>query len=764
MADNTDREDNTEGLFDVMLENEYFQTVYISYENVKSFLQRDKKIYARSVTANKIEQDVFLKYSTDVDGCVVELKSLRGIKMPIRHLTMLHKGLASVRSIHSLLKKHMDLSLYSRKQLANFNQSVGFQFFYECGWEGWIGMVPCISRQVTEIRKEILKDLSYKYFQAIKTGFQEKLYKYCSSQTALRTLMKNDINHIEKMFILPDDSSAILGALQDSIEECRPDGDCEVILFCFRFGEKMTSGVSLKEFCHKEIHKVTVHSAIDLFSEDIDLFWSTVGLQAVVGCRGVLSTCVSFSDCGNYQSNIDGRAMDISKGLRSICHHPEKLRFLQLYADIAHHRPRTRFHPVSGSIAGGMVFPKQTSTAFKRDAEQYISSLQTNFYLMKRSTCRIECVTELTELKELVMANDCLDVKHAFTLLEQQPLLVPFPKGIMKYIQEVGLWLTSELTGLLENFSSTGNIGAIWQAFQLELAAEKMIWGHPLCFLSHLYSVNLGPGKLEPSRSITDQLGFLALDRWTACMASEDSLPPCSIWTGSEMLAKKIQRSAGMHDILQSSGFVLGRRLLNTLIADLFEVGKVGVFIRLEDFKQDLFSDKPARVRVTGAVTVKQLVTILSSQRRLPVAMVYSSVCQLIQKSKIDLQSILKDGLLEMGLKHFPAIKTYDSHRNSVLCWSSRSGIWKIIGLEENKSEFRSSAGVLSMLVQAELERRNLVYISKLKKVPSTLPWINECTRKLSGENLSDENLVQVLSFVSCVALIITVGTWTMIS
>ena len=157
---------------------------------------------------------------------------------------------------------------------------------------------------------------------------------------------------------------------------------------------------------------------------------------------------------------------------------------------------------------------------------------------------------------------------------------------------------------------------------------------------------------------------------------------------------------------------------------------------------------------MTGTVTIKQLVHLLSSQRRLGVAMAYGSVCQLIQKSNIDLQSVLKDGLVEMGLKHFPAIQTYDVHRNAVLSWSSRSGIWKIIGREENDVEFRSSAVVLSTLVRAALETRHIVYVSKLKKVPTTFPWIGECARKMSGENLSDEDLVKVLSFVSCVALL----------
>ena len=189
---------------------------------------------------------------------------------------------------------------------------------------------------------------------------------------------------------------------------------------------------------------------------------------------------------------------------------------MQLYADLAHRRPRVRFYPVTSCIAVGMVFPKETSVAFKRDASSYLSALETNFYLMQRSICRLECVIELAKWKKMVIASDCLNVDKVFDLLKRKPMLVPFP---IRCIQDVE---------------------ATWKAYQLELSVEKMLWGYPLCGRSSQYSVSLGPGKLECSRSLTDYLGFLALERWTACMTSEDSIPPCKIWTNSEVIAKKL--------------------------------------------------------------------------------------------------------------------------------------------------------------------------------------------------------------------------------
>ena len=42
----------------------------------------------------------------------------------------------------------------------------------------------------------------------------------------------------------------------------------------------------------------------------------------------------------------------------------------------------------------------------------------------------------------------------------------------------------------------------------------------------------------------------------------------------------------------------------------MFEVGKVGTCIRYEEYKKELFRDKPKGLPVNGAVTVKQLVRI----------------------------------------------------------------------------------------------------------------------------------------------------------
>jgi hypothetical protein len=45
----------------------------------------------------------------------------------------------------------------------------------------------------------------------------------------------------------------------------------------------------------------------------------------------------------------------------------------------------------------------------------------------------------LTDVKDVVMESDCLNIDQVIELLEQIQLLVPFPAGILKCLKGVGL-------------------------------------------------------------------------------------------------------------------------------------------------------------------------------------------------------------------------------------------------------------------------------------------------------------------------------------
>lgn len=744
---------------DTVDENEYFSTLFERYGSPASFLKRDGHdvVYARSVTIDAAAASVWLKFETDIDGCVVELKDLSGVRMPVRHLTFLPREVGSVCEVKNMLKKHVNLTEYSQDELRSFNQSLGFQLFYENGWECWIALIasPQHEKRVTaQLPKNLIKRRSYLVFMALRDAFKKQLVTYALSGTASRTLMKNDLNDLRKVYVLPDDRPALLSAVQRALESLEVPSTLRPIVFCFRFGEKMTGGLSLTEFDREAIERVTVHAAVDISDSSntgIDLCWSMSGLQDVVGKRGTLCTCLSFTDCGNFQSNLDGKLADIEPELRRICHCPDKLRFVQLYADIPHLKPKTRFHPISGYVVGGLCFSNPVACAFERDSERYLSTLESNWTLVRKSSCRMEFVIELETIPDVVHATDCIDTSRVSALLSERPMLVPFPARTLECVRELGLWITKELRETLRKFHKTGNVSATWYALQLELASEKLLWGRPLCARSFRYSVNLGPGILCASRSLTDHLGFLALDASSSCMYLDDSIPPCSLWTMSESVGKSITRAAGLHDHLDGSYGVIGRRLLYAVLCDLYEVGKAGAFILFENFLTEMLARK-TRFQTVGAITETSLVQLLTQKRRTAVHMVYGVLCGLVEKSGVPLREVLEAGLNEMKLTHFPAVKTYDQHGNAVLTWDLKNNFWTITRAGEVSDAASTCNETYSVLVIGELERRGLIFPSKLKKLPNVLPWIETCIRKLTRENLSQDSTVTTLTFISCIA------------
>lgn len=108
-------------------------------------------------------------------------------------------------------------------------------------------MKPVHKQGSVAFPKQIIRQQTFNSFLELRRKFKDILADYAMNGIASKTLMKNDIKDVRKMFVLPDDCSTILSAVQTaldnvSITEFRP------IIFCFRFGEKMTDGLPLSDF------------------------------------------------------------------------------------------------------------------------------------------------------------------------------------------------------------------------------------------------------------------------------------------------------------------------------------------------------------------------------------------------------------------------------------------------------------------------------------------------------------------------------------
>lgn len=97
---------------------------------------------------------------------------------------------------------------------------------------------------------------------------------------------------------------------------------------------------------------------------------------------------------------------------------------------------------------------------------------------------------------------------------------------------------------------------------------------------------------------------------------------------------------------------------------------------------------------------------------------------------------VIEAGILELDLKHFPAVTTYDRHGNMTLTWSFNDKFWTVVYDKRSTDITETTLVTISDLVRGELEKRGLVYQSKLKKNPKIPPWLTMCLRKLQRENM----------------------------
>ena len=726
------------------------------YPDFDTFLSRDDDhLCVRSVCTDSIEQEAILTFDSDIDGVVIEWNSLKGISHTIRHVQIMPKDMMSLKPIWPFMKKHLDLTAYSDAQLKQMKLCSGCQICYEFGWEYWIGLLP--DKPYREMDSHFIQLQTFTMMRSIREDFKNRLQHPSNRESLLNTLVKNNLNDAKKLFVLPDDSQSIIKVLQEAIDAVSNPPGLKKILFSFRFGEKCKTPIELPISDQSHVSDITAHIAVQIGASDgIDIFWSRYGLQTVVGTRGILTTCMSFAECANFQSNLDGRNIDIKPALRRICKYPERMRFIQLYTDLPHRYPKTRQHPVSGSILISKAVLHDTVKSFQNDSNVYLSEMDNNFNLISHCKCRAEMVISLQDNKHVLYAENYISTEHLEALLENNSLFVPFwcKTGFFcNALRQIGSHMISSLKGLHKKHLLTGNCSGVWCSYQLELALEKLLWGHPLCLLSQQHSVNLGPGAGFLSRSKTDQLGFIALESEYSSIENEEEIPPLKIYSKSEVVQRQIKKMYSFDDYFDSSSVVLGRRTVYILLQDLFDIGNVGG--SFENFYLSLKRTNNLNdSQVVGSVTGKQLCDIVGTVERMRYPMVFKEVLTRISAAKRNLLELFEDGLNQLELGFFPAIRIYDCNRHKILNWKYTFKFWRVQPKLEGDLEEYSS--VLTSLVITELEKQKLVYANKFRDQAfrqEPFPWIKPCIRKLERLNLERDKLISCLTFISCLAL-----------
>ncbi|XP_076089674.1 uncharacterized protein LOC143060243 [Mytilus galloprovincialis] len=435
-------------------------------QEVSHLLNRNNEIVVR---ATKLPQcDIpSMNFQPDIDGIVVELTSFAGITFPLTHISILRHEFNSLERIYPKLKKHLDLRHYSEQTLSVLAQCKGTEISIEGPWHIWLGVVPLPGTVFQQIRFLNMTKVTYDYIKSVGTTLTCKAAGAALGGRARNTLMKVDLHSVKHWTVMPDECMDVLKLLQVAVDEVTlPDGLIPII-FAFRFGERTKHDISLTGF--NMIRKTTVHVGVTISSNDLQLLWARHGIQQVTGDRGTMYSCCSFSDIVNFQSNTDGRNIDVSADVLNVCTIPNQVQFVQFYGDIPHRRPHLNvYHPVSGIIVCGDVINKTTRDAIERAIDPYIFSFDQNVNLLRDLRCRMEFVVEVPPIPHVIAPHMYISLPNIERLLQKYDLLVPYVNAddsLLSALRSVGTQMIERLRNLYDEYQLTGDSTATWEAY-----------------------------------------------------------------------------------------------------------------------------------------------------------------------------------------------------------------------------------------------------------------------------------------------------------
>jgi len=230
---------------------------------------------------------------------------------------------------------------------------------YVCMYQGTTASM----KTVTEARKTSASVIS-KLFEDFKTS----LKSLNPRELKRPTIQKNSLSNLSRMNILQPDQAFVLTLLDREIQKHNTDNNDDIVLVLSisKFGQKEEGQLDVSALVDlRHVASASVHAActISANNENLHLLWACCGVQEVVGRRGKLFTALSMCEATNFQSNLDGHALDITTNLRSIFNERAlkyRLNFIQLYVDAPHvHLKMPYKHPVSGTIATcGLLHPE----------------------------------------------------------------------------------------------------------------------------------------------------------------------------------------------------------------------------------------------------------------------------------------------------------------------------------------------------------------------------------------------------------------------
>lgn len=750
-----------EGLIEVAKSNsKALNDVFARAPTLKEFVtDEDGRVIVHCINATPSEQELYLEKSYDIDGVVVEMRTIAAIKSPIFYLLLPAEG--STIPMYHVLKKHIDMKAYSASGLKCLTNALGTNVAYTLGYRISVCIVPTTANGCAALEsRENARHSFVNFFKSARLTFVRKLRGLSPSDMARPSVQKNALYDPSHLNVLPQDQTLILSVLADALQEAALPEGTELLIVASRFGQKQVEPLALANFFRMDaVRSVSIHTACTFSGASFrtNLFWAREGVQEVIGRRGSLYSALSLTETANFQTNLDSRALDISGDLRRVSALPGKLTFLQLYATTPHRRDETAYaHPVSGVITTCGLLHPQSNRAMRRRAYDYEQNMVDN--ILKLSgiiRCRLELVTRL-EAETSITDSDIICAADFFSdtgigeLLSRHPMFVPFyedwkmEEKFTNIMQSIACYLVENLQRLHEQNESKGGFLESWRAYQLELALEVFFWGQPLVKRDEIYCTNLGPG-VSNERSLTFRRGLLCLDQCNSAVSSPCP-PPLYHWVKSEEQRRRVERLFGFSDCFEAGDMVVGRNLLLIVLRDLYD----GHELYLHALTGD---EPPAGGRCIGAVTADQLATELSKASRFKYPFTYHRAAEMLESEGRSLLAVVLQGVLELKLTYFPALKFVDQTRNEKASWTGRD-FWNVV-LPGRAASFSARVAALTGDVIVNLESRRLTFSKNLETYrDSGMPWMDIVFRRLEALELRQDALVHVCTFVSSVALL----------
>lgn len=727
------------------------------FETVEEFLRdEDVRIPLFPTTVDDSSED--LTYSYDFDGIVVRMSNLAYINAPIHYLFVGKLDVSKLQNHWHILKKHMNLTLYTANGISALLKTTGVVLGFVDG--GYFLNVSCRAKTADNAHPFFENDQRVRVhalglLNALLCNFYHRL-RACSPEDLERpTMMKNDLTNLKKLSIVRSDQIFILKSFMDSFFEVDIDPDMQLVLSLSRFGQKDEEPFDLEKVADPSgVLSISYHVACTVRSADpsVDLLFSRHGLQDVVGKRGNLFPVYSMSEACNFQSNLDHLPLDIDSRVVDIFQTRDKtfrLNFVQLYATTPHvHESSPVKHPISRIITTCGLHIEKHKQKLRKDAQSYFGHVDDlTRKTITRTAARIEAVfLTYHGFPTKFSASDFFRRDNMEILFETVPMFLPFRDndqgvGLRHVMQRVAKHIHSQLFKLVNEKEGMGGYHNSWAAFQFELAVEELFYGRPVCSATRRFSAAMGVSSTN-ANSLTRWRGFLGLAPIGSASVGE-SPPPLEIWFRDEVQKARVSRVFPLTDCLQAGSDVIGEALIKVLLGDLYERNE---FLPVETWR----GPDPPLGKLVDCRSISELCKDLLERKGFGYPHTFKRAAELVVSAGRDVELCLQ--LAFSSFKFFPKIVYWDEHRNPKAKWNKRDFI-ELHSPTETPS-LAARAASLKGDVCSKIEKLGLSYSKNLDKYRERgMPWLEKCLARLP-KGMPREKLVDALAFISSVAMI----------